>query len=291
MEQNRTNSHASSLFHYTKSLDAILGILGNGFRFGYCVENFFDEMYACIPMISFCDIPIRQSIEHSTKYGMYAIGIAKDYLLENFSEDIAPVNYCLSVDSVKAAQIVFNQAKKHEREIQRLLNDEKSQLVYDEDGKCHRERELDMREGNKAIFSLFGNEFLSYAASRSLGLMKMYESVYDGKMQVNYDECEWRMVYPEYKEIDNGQYCEWYWGKTEAECKEWKKDRKILNANNLLFGVENISFIIVPSNSDIPAIIKQISGIDNICGRAVSEGDKALLYSKVISFEQIAKDF
>ena len=140
MEQSRTNSHASSLFHYTKCLDAILGILKDGFRYSYCVENYFDEMFACIPMISFCDIPIRQSIEHSTKYGMYAIGLAKNYLLENFQEDIAPVNYCLNVDSVKAAQIVFNQAKKYESEIQSLLNDEKSQLIYDEDGKCHRER-------------------------------------------------------------------------------------------------------------------------------------------------------
>lgn len=287
----RCNNHSSTLFHYTKDLSSVMGILKDGFKYGYCIETFFDNLFACIPMISFCDIPIQQSIEHSSKYGSFAIGLSKQSLLENHRNEIAPVNYCLTIDAVKAPLIILNRAHKYESYLNHLLNDDKSLTVIDGNGKSHQERELDMKEGNMAIMALFGNEYLSEAAYRSLGLMKMYESVYKGKKQINYDECEWRMVYPEHKKINDTQYCEWFWGNTELECMQWKEKRKFLKAHNFTFSVDIINFIIVPSNNDIPTIVQLITNIDRICGKLMSKDDKALLLSKVISFEQISKDF
>ena len=73
----RSNSHTSTLFHYTKTASTLLSILQDGFRFTYCLEDFLllKQENIGIPMISFCDIPINDSVEHSKKYGYYAIGL------------------------------------------------------------------------------------------------------------------------------------------------------------------------------------------------------------------------
>lgn len=286
----RSNNHSSTLFHYTPNLGSVLDILKDGFKYGYCIENFFDQLFACIPMISFCDIPISQSYEHSSKYGNFAIGLSKKSLLENHRNEIAPVNYCLTIDAIKASMIIFNHAQKYESYLNNLLNDDKSYTVIDERGNSHQERELNIKEGNRTLMALFGNEYLSEVAYRSLGLMKMYESVYKGEMQINYDECEWRLVYPEHKMINDGQYCKWFWGETESECRQWKENRKFLNAQNLSFSVDDINYIIVPSYNEIPTIIHSLTTIDTICGKKISNEDRALLLSKVICFEQISTD-
>ena len=56
----RSNSHTSTLFHYTKTANTLLSILKEGFRFSYCLEEYLllKQEYIGVPMISFCDIPI-----------------------------------------------------------------------------------------------------------------------------------------------------------------------------------------------------------------------------------------
>lgn len=65
----RVNSHTSTLFHYTKTIDALLSILGFGLRFTYCLERYplVPVREVGVPMISFCDIPISESVEHAEK--------------------------------------------------------------------------------------------------------------------------------------------------------------------------------------------------------------------------------
>jgi len=71
------------LFHFTK-LDRLLNIIKQGFYPRYNLEytllsNFFDRpgVFTFIPMVCFCDTPLKMAHEHSLKYGKFAIGLDK----------------------------------------------------------------------------------------------------------------------------------------------------------------------------------------------------------------------
>lgn len=101
----RSNSHTSTLFHYTKSANKLLSILKEGFRLTYCLEEYLllRNGNIGVPMISFCDIPIHDSVEHSEKYGCYAIGLTKDALFEceEILRRLSPVHYYISPEPIK----------------------------------------------------------------------------------------------------------------------------------------------------------------------------------------------
>jgi len=70
----------NSVFHFTKSLEAVKAILTSRFRIKYCLETIESKErtidYA-VPMASFCDIPLSQVTSHIDKYGGYGIGLFK----------------------------------------------------------------------------------------------------------------------------------------------------------------------------------------------------------------------
>ncbi len=285
----RRNSHSSTLFHYTKEESVLMSILREGLRYGYCLEEYFGELNACIPMISFCDIPIELSSEHSEKYGDYAIGLKKRYLMENYQSEIGPVNYCLTIDTVNAALETYKRARAYDKYIENLLNDNLSVVINDADGKCHRERDLDANEGGKALMSFFQGSALSEAASRSLGLMKMYESLNKGKMQTNYDECEWRMVYPEYAIIEDGELCKWFWSKSKQACDNWKKENKYRITDNLHFTLNDIDYILTSNEDQKFSVYNAVSNLDVLCGIKISDEERGLLHSKIVCVERANK--
>lgn len=74
--------HAQSLFHYTATLTRLKSILADRFRLTYCREQYIlgaQSHVSCYPMVSFCDIPLMQTGDHRRKYGMYAIGLTKEW--------------------------------------------------------------------------------------------------------------------------------------------------------------------------------------------------------------------
>jgi len=86
-----------SLFHFTPSLDNLLGILKNTFYPRYCYDEFdlvdndtqsFIE--DAIPMVCFCDIPLSQLIGHINTYGKYGLGMSKEW---GIREGLNPVIY------------------------------------------------------------------------------------------------------------------------------------------------------------------------------------------------------
>lgn len=91
-KQNSMSPNSNNLFHFTKSLDFLKGILAHGFLPRYCLEDvsFLDIEYMGYPMTCFCDIPISRLSEHTAFYGEYGIGLTKEWGLKN---QLAPLIY------------------------------------------------------------------------------------------------------------------------------------------------------------------------------------------------------
>ena len=72
---------SSSLFHFTRSLEFLKGIVQNGFKPRYCLEDtrYLGINYIGLPMCCFCDIPISRIQEHTSFYGEYGLGMTKDW--------------------------------------------------------------------------------------------------------------------------------------------------------------------------------------------------------------------
>jgi hypothetical protein len=84
---------SQSLFHFTNSLDAVEGILREGFKVGYCREEHeIDGVRTLchVPMVSFCEIPLSQVKDHIFKYGRYGIGLSRAWAK---SKGLNPVIY------------------------------------------------------------------------------------------------------------------------------------------------------------------------------------------------------
>jgi hypothetical protein len=79
---------ASSLFHFTKSLDTLMRIIDSGsFRVSYNIEDISDfypkQKFIGIPMSCFCDIPLKFISEHPRNYGDFGIGLKKEWGTRN----------------------------------------------------------------------------------------------------------------------------------------------------------------------------------------------------------------
>ena len=74
----------NSIIHYTDSFDVLCSILDEGFKIKYCAEKIIlgnGSSHAAHPMISFCDIPLSDSMQHFAAYGEYGIGLTKDWAI------------------------------------------------------------------------------------------------------------------------------------------------------------------------------------------------------------------
>lgn len=282
----RKNNHTSTLFHYTKSKSFLLSIIKDGFKYSYCKEEFMEDVCLGIPMVSFCDIPIGSSTEHVSKYGSYAIGISKEALIK---VGVEPVNYFISENSTNSAFYLKEIAKK-ESETRKVLK-KKGNVISYQKGETVSIIESPTRENVNEILDDFYADKNYYKASiSSIGFMKKYSfKNKKGKIQINYDENEWRIVLPEERVKKGG--CKWFWNKEEYDI--WRSGVKYKFVQNwiLEFGVEDIDFIIVPKQKDIPDIICKLSKVKHVCGKALTEESRNLLLSKIISFEQIKNDF
>ena len=76
------DNNTGTLFHFTKDLNTLKKILKEGFRVTYCKE-YFGDSFMGIPMVSFCDIPLSRTDQHTKDYGKYVIGLDKEMLLAN----------------------------------------------------------------------------------------------------------------------------------------------------------------------------------------------------------------
>lgn len=77
---------SNSVIHFTDDKEFLKGILESGFKINFCRESVvLKEITQAkyIPMVSFCDIPMAQAIQHMDKYGHYGIGMTKRWAVEH----------------------------------------------------------------------------------------------------------------------------------------------------------------------------------------------------------------
>lgn len=270
----------SSLFHYTKCLEDLKGILLEGLLPNYCKESFsYNEKteQVGIPMVSFCDIPVTRASGFCDRYGKYAIGLSKEWGLKN---RINPVFYNASEEIVAGLWYYRNYQKSIEDRLKKRGSDGKS-------------LKLDLSVGEKPeLVDFFNNANAKSANLAFYGLIKKYESEHNGINQNNYIENEWRYVVH-----DGEDNVVWLWG--EEAYKIWRgTDRSKPEPSNelrdkrLQFEVPDVRYIIVENEADIVSVIGWLEILDVLGGnQSLTEDDKKLLISRVISMDQIEQDF
>ncbi|MDV3748674.1 hypothetical protein CMU21_12610 [Elizabethkingia anophelis] len=244
---------SNSVIHYTNNIDNLKGIIeNNGFKVKYCSENLFLDDYitsVATPMVCFCDIPLSEVKNHIDSYGNYGIGLYKTWAKKS---GLNPVLYIES-KSETGMQI----RKVYERLVKNFS------------------------EGKKDL------EF-----SRMIVRIIQFCKNYDGPLKTGkindehyrfYDEREWRYI-PSINSspgippiINNSQYI-----------KDKDTWNEMLTDVKLAFTVDEISYIIVDSEDEIPEILSLISQtFENTC----TAKQLKVLGTKILTKNQIFNDF
>ncbi|SFC94248.1 abortive infection system antitoxin AbiGi family protein [Butyrivibrio sp. YAB3001] len=273
------NNITTSLFHYTNSIDALKGIISEGLFANYCAEKFSfnsQEETVGVPMISFCDIPLKRIDGFTERYGNYAIALSKDWGLEH---RINPVFYAANEDVIAGLWFWRNYTQKIKDDLAKVGSD-----------------------GKKISFSLEAGpipglaDFFNYGNAKEAmlifyALIKKYESEHKGTMQTNYIESEWRYVV---KEDDN---IKWLWG--EDSYRNWRGDGKHkpepsneLKKRRLGFSASDIKHIIIKDEIERTILIDWMGDLASIGGgKILNDDDKKLLISRINSMEEIRMDY
>lgn len=162
----------NSIIHYTDSLETLKLILKEGFKIKYCSESLKLESSgsdAAHPMISFCDIPLSDSMQHFDAYGKYGIGLSKDWAIKN------GVNPVLYIDKNSLFAQSLHELIKQRRKNNTNLTEEQQSLIL---------------------------RIKAYAKNYS-GTLKR-KSV-DNPNYRFYDEREWRLI-PKAEDINNASF-------------------------------------------------------------------------------------
>ena len=280
-----------SLFHYTKELDSLLGIIQNGFRMSYCFEDFDEEVShfdedeylplmriigsqgprwgIAIPMICFCDIPLLQTKEHQEHYGSYCIGLNKDAFFEQYGAAINPVFY---VSDKSWTKDILSNLVSIKKKMSRLKN-----------------------SGNPLDASLYHNMF--FYAREIISLTKPYFGIdIEGREKRFYDEREWRITFnldddKGSPDLVYGLTLEKYIAEKSAMNQKIKEQYLKLMSGT---AKDVITHIIVPNESDIEVFSDRLGELTVVMGDLITDDNKQMLQTlidKTTSFERIECGF
>lgn len=238
-------SEMRPLFHFTRSIDNLCGIIREGFNHrnsketlpmkGAGREGLHDLFMSLdvinttivIPMVCFCDMERSEMTAHREQYGRYAIGLSKDWGIKN---NVTPARY-VHEKSPDLIDPPFYDAP----EIQNLLQNtgkQWSQLLLEDKG-------IDPTSLPQEVQSVLHvtdrivNETTRHL-SNNVFLMKVYNGVWSDRetelptQRLFYDEREWRSV------------------RTQDQ------------ADNLIFEWDDITNILVDQEKDVDVVIKQL---------------------------------
>lgn len=322
--------NSSSFFHYRSKKEDFYKIIKEGFHYRYSFEplgtgfanadknsdastlnimNSFapllfdtkdskdnsqdeDSKGIAIPMLCFCDIPILRAGKHRMNYGNYCIGMDKEMMIKRLSPMINPIFY-VSSNVVKQQ---FEELVALKKELYPTIEelDEVNSVSHKVDD-INGLREALNSPSIKATINK-GKQYVTTFISLMyfMALCKSYIGKnYKGEDVCFYDEREWRVF-----SYDLGS-TQWVYDTTASDFEKIRaeKNKKLEEQKffQLLIQPEIIgkiiSHIIVPTDDDVPDIIKEIMDSDTIFGHNVTDETKHLIISKVTSFERIEKDY
>jgi hypothetical protein len=245
---------AGTLFHFTKSLKNLHGIIENGFIPGLPQEDYSflkSGLKLHIPMVCFCDIPLHLIDNHIYCYGSYGIGLSKDW---GIKEGLNPIIY--------------------------VADTPHSSRVYNLDSRCINSVLLETVTKN---MPKTGN--LSKTNYELLCYLKPYEGIDKRKKnKILYEENEWRYVPPVFgkkknmmlfRELQKNQGIQEFTDKAEEALSEYP----------LKFTPESVQYIFIRKEKEREKAIDTFYKNSKLAESAIK-----LLCSKIISIEQIKGD-
>lgn len=290
------NLSANTLFHFTSKTDNLFKIINEGFKPNYCLETWpgmeNQRNEIAFPMVCFCDIPLSSITEHASKYGKYALGVSKDWGVKNA---ITPIIYThinsiterfqatlhnnlISLFNIDTKLPEYADFKKHNDIVQQLTLAVPN--IF--------ERDPDKKKAHHILsdtYSMFAH-FIRH--------MKPYEgSLYrkgNGYLENVrfYDEREWRFV-PQTMDLAGLGIKDSYKAETFKREGFYRWHSKLITQMpTLRITPKDIRFIIVDKEKEISGFIDKL---DEHFVRIFQLADLKLLYSKIISLEQILEDF
>lgn len=268
----------NSILHFTKRITFLKKILTGSFSISYCKEIFILNNVGYelgIPMVSFCDIPLSQILDHVHKYGNYGIGLSKEWAK---SKGLNPILY-MEQDSSSAKLIgpfLEHVIKNDEFGSVRI----KYSLEKQSDGSSKIE-EIDKPERTLNINALIGQ----------VSFMKNYEGLLNrNKKSIRYNfyaEREWRYV-PSIADISETTV---YFHPilTKSEYIEWRGQsakKPTIRDRFLRFTPKDVSFVFVSKESEISPLIKHLRKQKKFG----TDQELDILISRIFSIERIKSD-
>lgn len=275
---------SNTLFHFTSSIDNIKSILKQGFKPNLSLEDLscIESGYkVTIPMVSFCDIHLSQTILLMKFYGQYGIGLSKSW---GQKYGVNPVLYTYQ-DSPLTSSL--------------------SRCFKWTHSGYSKMRQADLRDLPLQLWTIFTTD--GRASSKKPARRNQYLELWDQLLRIQcfikpyegplqrggqsfpnvrfYDEREWRFV-PELGEdlykyiLDEREY--------ENIPTREKANTEIQTRSPISFEPVDIKYIIVSRDAEILLMIKEIEAIK---GDRYTHDDIKVLHSKIITAEQIRADF
>lgn len=253
--------------HFTSSLEKVKTVLADRFRGSYCKEVLCykeERVPLFIPMISFCDIPVKAYSNLGAIYGKFGIGMNRQWVM---AKKLNPVLY------IDKNSLLLDNYVKAFRGSQATANVASQILQHNK-----------TPEGAAFVKQITDSiEYIVYALYRT----KHYEDnlpKLDNQVYKFYDEREWRYI-PEFQ----CAVCEL--GKSEQEYTEWRQQsemKPLLDEVFLEFTLADVEYILVEDRDDVAELIRFINDLPP---DRFGDIEKELVFTKVACFQDIQKNF
>lgn len=254
------------LYHFTNNVDSVKAILSDKFKGSYCKEvlNYNNELVKLfIPMISFCDIPLKSYSNLGAIYGKFGIGMSKQWAVAN------KLNPVLYID--KNSLLLETYIKAFYGSLTTVGIS--SQILTKNPN----------AQGAAIVKNLTNSiEFIVYA----LFYTKHYDDNLERLENKNYrfyDEREWRYI-PEFQ----CAVCELK--KTEEEYNAWRQQsvtKPLLEEVILNFTLADVEYIMVETRENAKDLIQFINELPE---ERLGDIAKEIIYTRIICYDDVQKN-